>query len=140
MSIGGSGFWQKSIWEQGQQHSAIAKITGVRDVEEWRTTGEDPFILQLQGSDKSGYLGTNGRGLNEAEVRRIQAADVLMFRLPYRYTPESDYQESKSGSFRFPKKDARYILGENEWHIPLTGSRLAIDKALRICATKLASD
>lgn len=132
VSIGGSGAWQISYWKQGRQQAGATLRTG------WdEGPVKDVYVYTLMGDDQQeGSLGTEGGGLSEGEVRRLQKADVLMLRLPYRYIHKDDYETStKVGGveWKWPREGAKMVNGENEWHVSLTGSASAIQAALDIC-------
>ena len=138
VSIGGSGAWQLSYWKQGRPSASARMYKGINAG--WSSgTIKDIYVYSLKGDDdQEGSLGSEGSGLAEAEVRRLQRADVLMFRLPYEYVHRDDYETTKVGGkeWKLPKKGARMVRGENEWHVSMKGSRDAIQAALDICQSK----
>ena len=135
-SIGSAGAWMRSAWEFYPPGGTV--VGGARDPWRWedRISIEDAYVFRLMGQDRDNWLGKKGSGLTSGEVARLQTADVLMFRLPYRYFPDSAYkprepgQKFRSFDFSAPRKRFR---GEQEWHVSLAGSREAIQAALEIC-------
>ena len=135
VSIGGSGAWQLSYWEQGRP-SVLAML----DRGWFEGSMKDIYVYSLRGDDdQEGSLGSEGSGLTEGEVKRLQRADVLMFRLPYEYIHRDDYDTtigSNGKEWKLPKKGARMVRGENEWHVSMKGSRDAIQAAIDICRSE----
>ena len=132
-AIGSSSAWQKSIWDLARPNFVLMN-TG----EERMVSANSSMVFDFRGKDAAGYLGTEeGSDLTNGEVARLQKADFLMFRLPYKYYRSSDYSKSETG-FRFPKKNAKLVRGYQEWHIPLAGSREAIESAQKVCRKELS--
>ena len=134
--IGGNGDWLASKWGTSALQRAYATIKGVRDIGGWMSTSERMFVLKLVGSDIPEFIGTEGSGLTKEEVRQLQGADALRFKVPYYYPHASGFKELKSEhGIPVPKTgEHEFIFGFNEWHVPLRGSRKAIDEALKVCS------
>lgn len=135
VSIGGSGAWQLSYWERGRP-----PVFADLDNGWFGGSVKEIYVYSLRGkNDQEGSLGDEGHGLTEGEVRRLQRADVLMFRLPYVYAHRDSYETKKglsSKEWKGLKREVRWVKGENEWHISMKGSRDAIQGALDICQSE----
>ena len=127
LSKGGSGWRRISCWKKGHPQATGAEGCGRAE-----GAAKDGYVCVLHGDGEvDGSLGTKGSGLAEGEAGRLRKAGVLMFRVPYDYTRKRDFKEASAG-FRIPKKGAKLARGENGRHIPVKGSRRAIETALEI--------
>lgn len=131
VAIGSNRTWGKSRWERKSQDNMLAVIEKGKAVTPV-SADLDNMVLTLNGSDQPGMLGSQGHGLHESEVRQMQNADVLMLRVPRGYWKKSQMVE-KNGMMQPESWELPQTQGVTEWHVPLTGSREAIEQALAVC-------
>lgn len=128
-AIGSEGSWRTSYWTTPDRYA----VNGSQENGWIRSTVKDALALELEGSDEPGAMGSKETyGLSEAEVRALQSEDVLKLRLPYDYYRKQDTWEAAPG-IPAPRRGAKRTRGVNEWRVPLTGSRDAIEAALHTC-------